>query len=286
MIDQIKSSLVIKLRRVMVAAIASSMLLTLAGQPESFWRDPAKAIWANGQLIHATNAPAFDLLLAHGALVFIAVNLTYMIAAFFAVSRLPRVIALAAIFSVIFVHGYGAAMWLVMRFHFGGGAGIATCGAILGTLLSFAVLPAWQRSREAVNAWRWLMVAVLFVDFANTLLGQPASYWQDPSTMLESNSLTRMFLGRGWIYYLGLDVILAAAQFALITALPLPIAFVSVFAFIFGNFVGASNWFFFEWQWGWIAPVAYGLILGTLMVLVAFRNRDHEKVATPAPAPV
>jgi hypothetical protein len=120
----------------------------------------------------------------------------------------------------------------------------------------------------------------LFVDFTVTLLGQPASYWQNPATMHEANSLTRIFLGRGWMYYLALDVMLAAGQFALVTVLPLPIAFVSVFAFVFGNFVGASNWFFYEWRLGWIAPVAYGSILGTLMVLLAFRDRgDQEKTS-------
>lgn len=278
------SLIVSKLRWVMLAAIAFSVLLTLCGQPESFWRDPTKAMRCDGLSIYATTNHTFDFFLGHGALPFVATNLLYMTAAVFAVSRLPRVVALIAIFAVIFSHGYSATNWLVVRFHFGGNAGVATYGTLLGVLLSFAVLPTWDRSREAVNAWRWLMVAALFVDFTNTLLGQPASYWQDPATMHESNALTRMFLGRGWIYYFGLDLILAAGQFALITVLPLPVAFVCVFAFIFGNFVGASNWFFYEWRLGWSAPVAYGTILSTLIVLLAFRKRnDNEPNKAPAP---
>lgn len=272
MITPSKVDLVSKVRWVMIAAIGFSMLLTLGGQPGSFWRDPTKAIWADGRLLHAATTPAFDFLLGHGVTVFVAANLLYMTVAFFLASRLPRTIALVAFFSVIFAHGYGASMWLAMRFHFGGGYSIATCGTFLGVLLSFAILPTRRRSRETVDAWRWLMVAVLFGDFAMTLLGQPTSYWKNPDTMLESNSLTRIFLGRGWMYYLGLDVILAAGQFALITILPLPIAFVCVFTFIFGNFIGASNWFFFEWGSGWIAPVGYGLILSTLIVLLGLRE--------------
>ena len=280
MITHPLATIVTKARWVVLAAISFSMILTLCGQPGSFWHDPTQAMRSDGQPIGATVNPTFGFFLGHGALPFVALNTLYMTAAFFALSRLPRTLALIAIFSLIFAHGYGATNWLIVRFHFGGGAGITTCGVSFGTLLSFAILPVWKRSREAVDAWRWLMVAVLFVDFTVTLLGQPASYWQNPATMHEANSLTRIFLGRGWMYYLALDVMLAAGQFALVTVLPLPIAFVCVFAFVFGNFVGASNWFFYEWRWGWIAPVAYGSLLGALMVLLAFRDRsDREKTS-------
>ena len=264
----------------MLVAIASSMLLTLCGQPDNFWSDSTKAIRGDGLSIYATTNQTFDFFLGHGALPFVTTNLLYMAVAFLAVSRLPRTAALITIFSVIFGHCYDASNWLVVRFHFGGSPGVAIWGTIFGVLVSFAVLPTWSRSREAVNVWRWLMVAVLLVDFTNTLLGQPASYWHDPRTMHEANTLTRMFLGRGWIYYLGLDLTLAAAQFLLITVLPLPIAFVCVFAFIFGNFVGASNWFFYEWRLGWIAPVAYGAILSTLIVLLAFQSKPNQSPET------
>jgi len=266
----------------MLVAIAFSMLLTLGGQPETFWHDSTKAIRGDGLSIYATTNHTFDFFLGHGARPFLAASILYMTVAFFAVSRLPRTVALIAIFSVIFAHCYGATNWLVVRFHFGGSPAVATWGTLFGVLLSFAILPTWEQSREAVKAWRWLMVAVLFVDFTNTLLGQPASYWQDPATMHEASTLTRIFLGRGWVYYLGLDLILAAAQFALITVLPLPIAFVCVFAFIFGNFVGASNWLFYEWRLGWIAPVAYGAILSTLIVLLAFQEKPNR---SPEPTP-
>ena len=273
----------------MLTAMAFNVLLTLCGQPESFWGDPTKAMRCDGLSIYAITNHTFDFFLGYGPLPFVATNLLYIAAAVFAVSRLPRIAALIAIFAVIFAHGYSATNWLVVRFHFGGGPGVATCGTLLGVLLSFAILPTWDRSREVVKVWRWLMVAALFVDFTNTLLGQPASYWQDPATMHESNALTRMFLGRGWIYYLGLDLILAAGQFALITILPLPVAFVCVFAFIFGSFVGASNWFFYEWRLGWSAPIAYGTILSTLIVLLAFRKRNDNgpnQALMPTPASV
>jgi hypothetical protein len=271
----------------MLAAIISSVMLTLGGQPQNFWRDATKAIRGDGLSIYATTNHAFDFFLGHGALPFVGTNLLYMAVAFFVVSRLPRTIALIAIFSIVFAHGYSATNWLVVRFHFGMGLGISTYGVLAGVLLSFAILPTWHWSREAVNRWRWVMVAVLFVDFTNTLLGQPDSYWQDPANMHEANALTRIFLGRGWMYFLGLELLLAAAQFVLITVIPLPVAFVSVFAFIFASFVGASNWFFYEWRLGWGALVAYSLVLSALMVLLAFRNRNGgEANQAPEPTPI
>jgi hypothetical protein len=269
----------------MIAAIAGSTLLTIAGQPDAFWHDPAQALRGDGLPIHADTNRTFDFFLGHGVSAFLATNLLYMVSAFLVVSRLPRLPALIAIFSVIFAHGYGTTNWLVVRFHFGPGLGIPTCGALFGVLLSFAVLPTWPHPRAAVNAWRWVMVGVLFVDCANTLIGQPASYWRDPATMHEANALSRAFLGLGWIYFVCLDVVLAAGQFALITLLPLPVAFVTGFTFIFASFIGASNWFFYEWRWGWVAPVGYGILLSVALVLLAFRDertRDDIRAAQPA----
>ena len=260
----------------MIAAIAFSLLLTLCGQPANFWLDPTNAMRGDGQSIYAATNHTFDFFLGHGAVPFIVTDLVYMVVAFFVVSRLPRTAALIAIFSIIFAHGYGATNWLIVRFHCGIGSSLASYGASMGTLLSFAILPTWERPRTIISAWRWIMVAALFVDIANTLVGQPASYWHDTSAQHEANALAHLLLGRGWIYYLGVEMMIALGQFVLVTVLPLPIAFVCAFALTFGSFVGASNWFFYEWRWGWIAPVAYGVILSTAMVWVPVREA-HEK---------
>ncbi len=269
--------MVAKARWVMVAAIAFSTLLTLLGQPESFWRDPATAIRGDGLSIHATTNHTFEFFLGHGAPLFLVANLLYMATALFVVSRLPRTLALIAIVTAIFAHGYGATNWLVVRFHFGLGGGITTCAILLGVLLSFAVLPTSTQPRAVINAWRWLMVAMLFVDATNTLLGQPASYWRNPVTVHEGNALSHFLLSHGWIYYLGYDLVEAAGKLVLVAILPVPAAFVCVFAFTFGNFIGASNWFFYVWRLGWGAVVAHALVLSTLMVLLAFRDSKAKQ---------
>ena len=270
------SPLVARLRWVMVGAIAVSTLLTLSSQPESFWHDPTTAIRGDGLPIHHPTNHTFEFFLGHGAAAFIAANLIYLALAFVVVSRLPRAVAVPVIFSMLFAHGYGATNWLATRYHFGVGPGPASWGTACGVALSFAILPRADNPRGLVRHWRWLMVAALFVDCANTLLGQPPGYWHDPSAMYEGNTLVRLFLGRSWLHYLALIVAEAAGEFALVTFLPLPVAFVCVFAFTFAGFVGASNWFFYTWRMGWITLVAYGGLLSALMVVPRLRDSRPE----------
>src|SRR4051812_25027532 len=99
------SLFVARLRWVMIAGMVLSFILTLAGQPKSFWRDPTTAIRGDAQPLHSTTNHTFEFFLSHGALPYLAANLLYLAIAFAIVSRLPRKIAVIAIFSVIFAHG-------------------------------------------------------------------------------------------------------------------------------------------------------------------------------------
>ena len=267
------SPLVARLRWVMVGAIAVSALLTLICQPKSFWSDPTTAIRGDALPIHHPTNHTFEFFLGHGAAAYLAVNLIYMALAFVVVSRLPRTLASLVVFPLLFAHGYGAANWLGSHFGLGVGPSPALWGIACGIALSFAILPTADNPRGLVRYWRWIMVATLFVDFAFTLLGQPASYWHDPSTMHEGNSITRLFLGRSWLHLLGMNLAFAAGELALVTFLPLPVAFVCAFAFTFGSFSGATNWLFYVWRLGWPAVIGYGLVLSALMVLPCLRDK-------------
>lgn len=270
------SPLIARLRWVMVGAIAVSALLTLICQPKSFWHDPTTAIRGDGLPIHHPTNHTFEFFLGHGAAAFLAANVIYIALAFFIVSRLPRVVAVPAVFSMLFAHGYGAANWLGVHFGLGVGPSPALWGTACGIALSFAILPTAENPRGLVRYWRWIMIATLFVDFAFTLLGQPASYWHDPSMMHEGNRVTRLFLGRSWLHLLGMNLAFAIGEFALATFLPLPVAFVCAFGFIFGSFVGATNWLFYEWRLGWPAVIGYCVVLSGLMVVPALRDRRSD----------
>jgi hypothetical protein len=259
-----------RMRWIVVGVILFDALLTLGGQPGSFWRDPETAIRGDGLSIHAATNHNFEFFLGQGWLAYLAATLAYAAVAYGLVSVLPRRVALFLVFSFIFGHGFGAANWIVVRFHLGieGGPGIY-CVPV-GLALAWWAFPATGAIEAAVRRLRWVMVAALFVDFANTLLGQPSSYWQDPATMHEANVVVRVFLGRGWMYLLGYNVAVAAGELLLVAAVPRIAAFVLVFVFTFGNFIGASNWFFYVWRMGAAVPVVYGMILSAIIVALAF----------------
>ena len=51
------------------------------------------------------------------------------------------------------------------------------------------------------NRLIWLLLAVIAFDFGITLLGQPASYWQDPQTANEGTPAFKWFMVHGIVCY-------------------------------------------------------------------------------------
>ena len=94
------------------------------------------------------------------------------------------------------------------------------------------------------------MIAVMALDFVNTLIGQPASFWVDPKTCHEGNQFVRLFLSHGWWAFALMDLGYFVGAFRLVSALGGRSGLICVFSFIFIHFVGASNWFFYEWRLG------------------------------------
>lgn len=54
---------------------------------------------------------------------------------------------------------------------------------------------------KVIKRLRWVMVCVIFFDFANTLLGQPGTYWQHPETVNEHNPLFHALLAHSWLLF-------------------------------------------------------------------------------------
>jgi hypothetical protein len=65
--------------------------------------------------------------------------------------------------------------------------------------------------------------------------------------------------------------------FFLVSILPRRLALVSIFAFIFGHYYGASGWLEYYWHFGINAPIIYGIILGVVFVQLAFSTPDKKK---------
>ena len=273
------SPLVARMRWVLMAAIAGSAALALACQPAAFWSDPANAI--RGDLLPVDNPlnHTFSFFLAHGPLPFVAANAVYAAGVFLLVSRLPAVLALAAIFGGVFAHGYGTTNWIANRFQLGAGLSPALTGVWFGVLFLLALQPTGIDLHRTIRGWRWLMIAVLVVDVINTLAGQPPGYWLNPAVQREGNTWARFFLGYGWAAYVGYGLGIAAGELLLLEILPTATACVFVLAATFGNFAGGSNWFFYEWRLGWLVPAAYAGLVGLLLVLTAPWGRRGRAAA-------
>jgi hypothetical protein len=279
--------LVQRLRWVMVAAIIFSVINTLAGQPESFWQHPDTAMRGDGLSIHDATNHTSEFFLGRSWQAYVLANLVYISAAFLVVSILPRTAALLAIFSVIFGHFFGATNWLAVRWH-GGMAAATVYGFTLGAVIAALTLPAsGPASGQIIKRLRWLMIAAMLLDGTNTLIGQPGSYWSHPETVHEGNQFFRWFLMQGWWGYVLVETVYFSGMFWLVSILPKTGALTCIFAIIFTHYVGASNWFFYEWRMGMQSPVIYGVVLSMAIVWLAFsRCRKTNRAASMAGEPV
>ena len=187
-----------RLRWVMLAVMLFSMVATLVGQPAEFWSHPGQAIRFDGLSIYDHTNHKFEFFLGYGWAPYLTACLAYFAAAFALVSALPDRLGLIATFSFILGHFYGGENWLAVRWHAGAGGGLTLYSCALAAAVALAVLPTLSDARFVLMRLRWIAVAALLLDFSNTLLGQPHSYWQNPATVHEGNALSRYFLTHGW----------------------------------------------------------------------------------------
>jgi hypothetical protein len=187
--------------------------------------------------------------------------------------------ALIAIFSFIFGHYFGAALWLAVRWHLGftGPFFYATSLSAAVVMLTFPMLDV--ASDKCVKRLRWVVVGAIFLDFTNTLLGQPGSFWTRPETCQEANSFVHAILSRGWPAFFLLALVYASGMCLLVSAVPRKTGLVVGLALIFIHFEAASTWFFFRWRLGMEAPVFFGVLLSVMIVSMAF-SRSRKWTGT------
>lgn len=255
----------------MIAVMLFGVILTLAGQPESFWQHPEMAIRGDGLPIGNATNQSFEFFLGSGWPPFLLANLIYFAAAFLLVSIIPRKVALIAIFSFIFGHYFGGTNWLAVRWHLGS-SGSGIYALLLAPILVFSAFPKpGPNTDRIIKALAWVMVGVMSFDMTNTLLGQPAGYWQHPETAHEGNSFSRWLLIHGWYTFLFTDLVFFFGLSRLVSILPRAWALSCIFYFILVNYIGASNWFFYQWRLGVELPLLYGILLSVIIVTVSLR---------------
>lgn len=261
--------LVKRLRWVMIGAMLFSAINTLVCQRASFWLNPETAIRGDGLSVHNSTNHTFEFFLGNGWRAYVAACLIYFTAAFLLVSILPKRAALTAIFTFLFGHFYGATNWIANGWRLGI-QGLTFYAIALSTVLAVVAVAAPGAGALELRRLRWVVSAPLVIDFAFTLIGQPGSYWAHPETVHEANALSRYFLEQGWTAFVLYDVVYVSMVFLLVSKLPETTAAICGFSFMFGGFAGASNWLFYEWRMGMIAPVLFGVVLSTVLVRFAF----------------
>ena len=99
-----------RLRWIMLATMAIDLLLTLHGQPRSYWHDPATALEPN---------PPVRYLMHMGLLPFLVAVVLYCGVAFAVVSLLPSWIGYVTALVFSFGHFYAGSTWLEARMGLG-----------------------------------------------------------------------------------------------------------------------------------------------------------------------
>jgi hypothetical protein len=271
----LKDPTVDRLRWVMLAAMLAGIVLTLAGQPPSFWGHPGSAMRGDGLGIHDPTNHSFEFFLGYGWPAYVACSAAYVAAAFYLVSVLPRWTALVLLFTVTLGQVYTGTNWLAVRWHEGILAS-SVYGLGLGFLLARLIAVVGRASPEINRRLRWIAVVALLIDMSFTLLGQPPSYWSNPETAYEGNAVSRYFLVHGWAAFAAYDVVYALGLFLSITALPRLAALTVTFYFLFCHFDGASNWLFFVWRQGMEAVLVYACLLSAALVILAFEPQRPQ----------
>jgi hypothetical protein len=123
---------------------------------------------------------------------------------------------------------------------------------------------------KTVRRLRWVMVATMLFDKLNTLLGQPAAYWQHPEVNDEGDPFFRFFLSRGLPVFLLFSLFYIGVIFSLVSIVPRRPGLIIIFAFILGHYLGASTWLAYRWHFGIVGPIVYGIVLSVLIVVSAF----------------
>ena len=259
-----------QLRWVAIGTMLFSVANTLAGQPDSFWHQAATAIRGDGLSIDNRTNHTFEFFLGSGWLPYLLASFGYCSIVFLLVSVLPKRVALTVALFVILSNYFIGCNWLAVRWHLGLPE-LTLYGIALALAIAFSAFPKPGKEMDRLIKWLfWVMVYAVAMDMTNTLLGQPASYWQHPETVYEGNPVSRFFLAHGWYAYLFMDLVYCSAIYWLLSILPRKWSLVLIFYFILVHYIGASNWFYYVWRMGMQTPVIYSIILGGLIAWVGF----------------
>jgi hypothetical protein len=274
--------LVIRLFGITILLIVAGAVLTLAAQPNAFWSHPQTAIRFDGLPIHSATNPMFDFFLGRGWIAYLAGVALYIAAVWLMVTVLPKKLAMAAELTVILGLCYCGSNGIVVRWNTGTGGALLYASAV-AILLAVAVLPSGDdRDRAALKRLCWVMALTTAIDAIFTLIGQPASYWQNPATVYEGNPASKFFLEEGWWAYAAYNVFEIAVPWFLALRIAPVAGWALAFGVALGGLLGGSNWLFYVWRLGLQAPIVYATLISIAIVWLVLNHHRGATLVEPS----
>lgn len=130
-----------------------------------------------------------------------------------------------------------------------------------------------QPMDKGIRRLRWVMVGALLGDLGITLVGQPASYWRNPATVHESNSLIKPFLTSGAApTLLGMAVGVVGLLYT-VSVLPKKWALKLILAVTLSGYYGISSWLMYDYRLGSAAEMIGAVVFAVILTWVGLDTR-------------
>jgi hypothetical protein len=113
----------------------------------------------------------------------------------------------------------------------------------------------------------------MLLDAVITVIGQPASFWHDPSTTTEGTPIVRFFLARGILPYLVVGSLYVAGTLFIASITPKRIGLTILFFTILGHSFGFTTWLRYHFHCSTLISLLR-LGIAALIMLAVYQEKD------------
>ena len=128
---------------------------------------------------------------------------------------------------------------------------------------------------KVVRQLRWVALFVMLLDAACTLIGQPSSFWRDPSTTNEGSPIVRFFLSHGVMPFAVVGVLYIIGTLFIASVTPRRVGLTVLFYMILGHFVGMSSWIKYYFHGSHFIWECFEIGVAVLIMLAVCRQKDE-----------
>jgi hypothetical protein len=130
-----------------------------------------------------------------------------------------------------------------------------------------------MKTDDSIKRLRWVMVFTILFDLSLTFAGQPASFWETPSTVKEGEPIMRYMLAHGYTPVLCAAAVYALVMVLLVSVLPRRFGLVLLMFISLQHYFGASAWLNYHFRFAH-GDIVYGLILSVIFVALGLDTRQ------------